>query len=133
MKKLFLFSIVLFFASLSLTAQTRVRGYYKSDGTYVRSHVRSTRNYTNHDNWSTVGNVNPYTGTRGSVARDYSTNAYNYGGGNTIYVGPQGGQYYINSNNNKVYVPKTTRSSYRRTSSFGTSQRTLPSFPSYRY
>ena len=86
MKKLFLISIVLFISSvsLSLSAQTRVSGYFKSNGTYVQPHVRSSRNSTNHDNWSTRGNMNPYTGSTGSIARDYTRSAYNYGSGRTI-------------------------------------------------
>lgn len=88
------------------TNSTYVNGYTKSNGTYVQGHHRSTRNNTNHDNWSTTGNTNIYTGTSGSRAKDYSTGAYNYGTGHTIHTGSRGGQYYINSNGNKTYVPK---------------------------
>lgn len=85
---------------------TYVSGYTKSNGTYVEGHRRSSRNSTNHDNYSTSGNSNPYTGTKGSRAKDYSSGAYNYGSGHTIQTGSRGGQYYINSNGNKTYVPK---------------------------
>lgn len=88
------------------TNSTCVKGYTKSNGTYVQGHYRSSRNSTNHDNYSTSGNYNPYTGTTGSRAKDYSTEAYNYGSGRSIYSGSRGGQYYINSNGNKTYVPK---------------------------
>lgn len=88
------------------TTSTYVNGYTKSNGTYVQGHYRSTQNSTNHDNYSTSGNYNPYTGTTGSRAKDYSTGAYNYGSGHTIHTGSRGGQYYINSNGNKTYVPK---------------------------
>lgn len=88
------------------TNSTYVNGYTKSNGTYVRGHYRSSQNSTNHDNYSTSGNYNPYTGTTGSRAKDYSTGAYNYGSGHTIHTGSRGGQYYINSNGNKTYVPK---------------------------
>jgi hypothetical protein len=88
------------------TSSIHVNGYTKSDGTYVQGHQRSTRNSTNHDNYSTSGNVNPYTGTTGSRAMDYSSSAYNYGAGHTIHTGSRGGQYYINSHGNKTYVPK---------------------------
>lgn len=88
------------------TNSTYVNGYTKSDGTYVQGHYRSSQNSTNHDNYSTSGNYNPYTGTSGSRARDYSSDAYNYGSGHTIHTGSRGGQYYINSNGNKTYVPK---------------------------
>ena len=85
---------------------TYVSGYTKSNGTYVQGHYRSSQNSTNHDNYSTSGNYNPYTGSAGSRAKDYSTDAYNYGSGHTIHTGSRGGQYYINSNGNKTYVPK---------------------------
>lgn len=88
------------------TNSTYVNGYTKSDGTYVNGHYRSSRNGTNHDNYSVTGNSNPYTGKSGSVAKDYSTGAYNYGSGKTIHTGSRGGQYYINSKGNKTYVPK---------------------------
>lgn len=88
------------------TTSTYVNGYTKSNGTYVQGHYRSSQNSTNHDNYSTTGNYNPYTGTTGSRAKDYSTGACNYGSGHTIHTGSRGGQYYINSNGNKTYVPK---------------------------
>lgn len=85
---------------------TRVSGYTRSNGTYVNGYTRTQRNSTNHDNYSTSGNHNPYTGTSGSRAKDYSTQSYNYGVGHTIQTGSRGGQYYVNSRGNKVYVPK---------------------------
>ena len=81
-------------------------GYTRKDGTYVQGHYKTTNNGTNHDNYSTRGSVNSFTGSTGSRARDYSSDAYNYGAGRTIYTGSRGGQYYINSRGNKVYVPK---------------------------
>ena len=42
-------------------AQTHVNGYYRTDGTYEQPHWRSSPNNTIYDNWSTRGNVNPYT------------------------------------------------------------------------
>lgn len=83
-----------------------VSGYTRSNGTYVNGYTRTQRNNTNHDNFSTSGNYNPYNGTIGSRARDYSSQSYNYGSGRTIQTGPKGGQYYTNSRGNKVYVPK---------------------------
>lgn len=85
---------------------TTVSGYTRSNGTYVNGYTRTQRNCTNHDNFSTSGNYNPYTGSAGSRARDYSTQSYNYGSGHTIQTGSRGGQYYVNSRGNKVYVPK---------------------------
>lgn len=85
---------------------TTVSGYSRSNGTYVQSHVRTMPNTTNWDNFSTKGNYNPFTGSTGYRAKDYSRDAYNYGSGHTIYSGSRGGQYYYNSNGNKTYVPK---------------------------
>ena len=85
---------------------TSVSGYSRSNGTYVHPHVRTMPNNTNWDNFSTKGNSNPFTGSTGYRARDYSSSAYNYGAGHTIHTGTRGGQYYYNSNGHKTYVPK---------------------------
>ena len=45
---------------------TTVRGYTKKDGTYVAPHQRTSPNKSKMDNWSTKGNVNPYTGKEGT-------------------------------------------------------------------
>ena len=106
--KSFIFILGFILTSVFTYAQTQtwVNGYYKKDGTYVQGHYRQTPNTTNHDNWSTTQQKNPYTNESGSRAKDYSSQAYNYGSGQTIQTGPRGGQYYINNNGNKVYVPK---------------------------
>ena len=38
-----------------------VKGYYKKDGTYVGEHYRTKSNNDFYDNYSTRGNINPYT------------------------------------------------------------------------
>lgn len=83
-----------------------VDGYTRSNGTYVDGYVRTRPNTTNLDNYSTSGNYNPFTNIEGSRARDYSPESLNYGSGRTIYIGPRGGQYYLNDEGRKVYVPK---------------------------
>ena len=109
MKKILVF---LFISLMTLTAAQAQghkyqRGYYrKSTGTYVTGHYKTRSDYTNHNNFSTRGNRNSYTGTSGYRARDYSSGAYNYGRGKTIHTGSRGGQYYYNSRGNKTYVPK---------------------------
>jgi hypothetical protein len=40
-------------------------GYTRNDGTFVSPHYRTAPNSTVQDNWSTRGNVNPYTGQPG--------------------------------------------------------------------
>lgn len=47
-----------------------VRGYTRSDGTYVAPHMQTNPNQTRNDNYSTRGNVNPYTGQAGTKPRD---------------------------------------------------------------
>jgi len=100
---IFLLSFLVFFKT---NADEYVNGYVKKDGTYVDGHWKQSRNSTNRDNYSTQGNSNPYTGKDGSRAKDYSIEANNYGNGRVIHEGSRGGQYYINDNGKKVYVPK---------------------------
>lgn len=38
----------------------------KKQVTSVKSHVRTKPNKTKKDNWSTIGNINPYTGKKGT-------------------------------------------------------------------
>lgn len=59
-------------------AQTHVRGYYKSDGTYVAPHYRSNPNSTVRDNYSYKGNVNPYTGKTGTNYYRHSRSSQYY-------------------------------------------------------
>ena len=95
------------YGSRTTSSSTRYQnGYFRSNGTYVRGHYKTSSNNTNHDNFSTKGNVNTFTGSVGTRARDYSYDAYYYGQGKEIHTGPRGGQYYINSKGNKTYVPK---------------------------
>ena len=47
-------------------ADVSVRGYYRSNGTYVQPHYRSNPDGNFGNNWSTYGNVNPYTGKTGT-------------------------------------------------------------------
>jgi hypothetical protein len=44
----------------------RVRSYTKKDGTYVPGHRQTNPDGTKINNWSTKGNVNPYTGKPGT-------------------------------------------------------------------
>lgn len=52
--------------SSSRGSTVSVKGYTKSNGTYVAPHNRTAPNRTKGDNWSTKGNVNPYTGKMGT-------------------------------------------------------------------
>ena len=68
MKKIFI--TIAFISMLVLPnivfADVYVQGYTKSDGTYVQGHYRSSPNGTTSDNYSTKGNINPYTGEYGT-------------------------------------------------------------------
>lgn len=109
MKNLILIFLLSIAFNYSLKAQTShmQSGYYKpSTGKYVMPHMKTEINNTNLDNFSTKGNTNIYTGQNGSRAQDFSNEALNYGSGKIITTGERGGQYYINNNGNKTYVPK---------------------------
>lgn len=43
-----------------------VHGYTRSNGTYVAPHMRSAPDGNPYNNWSTIGNTNPYTGEAGT-------------------------------------------------------------------
>jgi hypothetical protein len=63
----------LIFANVAF-AQVHVRGYYNSNGTYVQPHYRSSPDRNPYNNWSTQGNINPYTGQEGR--RSYESFSY---------------------------------------------------------
>lgn len=55
-------------------ADVHVRGYTRSDGTYVQPHYRTAPDSTKSNNYSTYPNVNPYTGQTGTKhISDYSS------------------------------------------------------------
>lgn len=59
-------SILLALSPLSAFAQTiYVHPYTRSNGTEVLGYYKTAPNKTRLDNWSTKGNVNPYTGKTG--------------------------------------------------------------------
>lgn len=63
-KIIMLLSLTIF--SISIFADVSVRGYTRKDGTYVQPHHRSNPDGNPRNNWSTQGNVNPYTGKEGT-------------------------------------------------------------------
>jgi hypothetical protein len=64
--KLIISGLMIFCASQTL-ADTYVKGYFKKDGTYVQPHFKTDADNTKLNNYSTQGNVNPYTGKKGTV------------------------------------------------------------------
>ena len=67
--KLLLTAIVLI-SSQSFARGSHVSGHYRSNGTYVQPYQRSESNSTKLDNFSTKGNINPYTGKKGTKIVD---------------------------------------------------------------
>jgi hypothetical protein len=57
---------IILVVSIPARANVRVRGYYRSNGTYVQPHWRSNPDGNFSNNWSTYPNVNPYTGAVGT-------------------------------------------------------------------
>ena len=49
-----------------VSADQYVNGYYRKDGTYVQPYHRSDPDGNPYNNFSTKGNVNPYTGQPGT-------------------------------------------------------------------
>jgi len=49
-----------------LAEDVHVKGYYRSDGTYVQPHMRSAPDSSYNNNWSTWPNINPHTGQQGT-------------------------------------------------------------------
>ena len=94
MKKLFVLLLIALMTGATAMAQSHryQRSYTrKSTGTYVTGHYKTRSDRTNHNNFSTRGNHNPYTRSKGFKAKDYSSRAYNYGRGRTIKTGSRGG------------------------------------------
>jgi len=71
---------VLVTVGLTRTAQAQVYviPHVRSDGAYVSGHYRTAPDLSVWNNWGTYGNVNPYTGARGTY-RPYAPGAtYTY-------------------------------------------------------
>lgn len=64
MKKIILLALLA--ASFPALADQYVNGYTRKDGTYVQPYYRTEANDTKLDNYSTKGNVNPYTNQAGT-------------------------------------------------------------------
>jgi hypothetical protein len=56
----------LLLSPLSVAGSHATKGYVKKDGTYVARSYASNPNATRVDNYSSKGNVNPYTGKPGT-------------------------------------------------------------------
>lgn len=90
--------LVIAIMSTPVLADEYVNGYYRQNGTYVQPHYQTAPDNTVYNNYSTRGNVNPYTGQPGYVnpqpspAPQQPNNAYtNYGYSNGLDT-PLGGR-----------------------------------------
>tara|TARA_Y100001970_G_C13650310_1_gene563243 strand:- start:70 stop:462 length:393 start_codon:yes stop_codon:yes gene_type:complete len=91
--------------SLFAQSQVYVNGYYKSNGTYVKPHVRTSPDSNPYNNYSYPGNYNPNTGrvTTGSKST-YLKNYYNNSSSSSSssYSGYNSNSSYYN-NSNSLY------------------------------
>lgn len=70
--------LILMLAALSAQAQGYhyTRGYITRSSTYVPSHYGTNPNGSRLDNWSTIGNYNPFTGQPGYKSPYSSAGGY---------------------------------------------------------
>lgn len=76
MNKLILFPLL--FSVDSYCQDVYVNGYTRSDGTYIGGYYRTAPNSTTADNYSTIGNQNPYTGKWGTESKGNNNYTYYY-------------------------------------------------------
>ena len=73
--RLWILAFLIFgFAQAALAKDVSVSGYYRKNGTYVQPYHRSAPDGDFSNNWSTRGNINPYTGQMGT--KDYPSTGY---------------------------------------------------------
>ena len=65
-KAMIMFDVRMLLWAGTATADEFVNGYFRSNGTYVQPHYRSSPDGNPWNNYSTTGNVNPYTGQSGT-------------------------------------------------------------------
>lgn len=80
MRRIFFALAALFAINAALADDYYTRGYTRRDGTPVQGHYSTQPNEHRYDNYSSRGNVNPYTGERGSQRNEFTNPpAYNTG------------------------------------------------------
>lgn len=60
-------TVAAMFVGPAFAGDTYVHGYMRKDGTYVQGYHRTTPDSNPYNNYSTKGNVNPWTGQPGTV------------------------------------------------------------------
>jgi hypothetical protein len=63
------------FVGPAFAGDVYVHGYTRRDGTYVQGYHRTTPDSNPYNNYSTKGNVNPWTGKPGTVDPNSSSNS----------------------------------------------------------
>lgn len=91
------FTLILLFICASVFAKdVYVKGYTRSDGTYVAPHYRTSPDSTDLNNYSYSGNINPYTGKVGAkdctspercLVGDSAPDVVNNSTSNTLNIG----------------------------------------------
>ena len=81
LSKLLVISILIIFTGSAFARSVRVKPYYRQNGTYVQPHYRTSPDRNIWNNYSTRGNVNPYTGNKG-YKDPYKLPSINSGYGN---------------------------------------------------
>jgi hypothetical protein len=79
MKKLVIFLLATLALSNVALADEYINGYYREDGTYVQPHYQTAPDNNLYNNYSTQGNLNPYTGQAGTVNPNQLNTAPYYG------------------------------------------------------
>lgn len=70
--------LLLLVGAVASAKDVYVNSYYRKDGTYVQGYHRTSPDNDVYNNYSTKGNVNPYTGKEGTVDPDpYETQSGN--------------------------------------------------------
>ncbi|HEX9512976.1 MAG TPA: hypothetical protein VF939_20945 [Puia sp.] len=83
MKQVFILAVILtslFVTCTSAYAQVHVRGYTRSNGTYVQPYERSAPDHTVTNNYSFQGNQNPHTGAIGTNTYQHDVTSPYYNG-----------------------------------------------------
>ena len=78
MRRFIIFGLAALAVSASVSAQVHVKGYTTKNGTYVAPHYRSAPDGNPYNNYSTRGNINPYTGQPGTKSPYSSSGSSSY-------------------------------------------------------
>lgn len=132
--KIVAFFLLSFLCSEYIMAQVHVQGYHRKDGTYVKSHYRSSPDSSPYNNYSYPGNTNPYTGkvatgntdtylknyygnssnsssTYNNSSSNYSSNNYPTNTYNNTITYPSYNTNTYSTGSNNSYKPRTTKKS----------------------